>query len=170
VQLSLLLAGLCESASARPVPQNLGNGLDNSYTLVYSFDRPVASAGNASVTQGAANIATGSDTATASIGTNPNEVRVELTGVTNAQHLIVTLSGVQDTSGNTFADVPARMDLLFGDVNATGRTDSGDVTAVRQSTISIPDQTNFRYDVDTSGRIDAGDVTLTRQASITTLP
>jgi len=62
------------------------------------------------------------------------------------------------------------MGVLLGDVNATARTDAGDVTAVRNKTVSIPDQQTFRFDVNASGRIDAGDVTTTRNATVTVLP
>ena len=62
------------------------------------------------------------------------------------------------------------MHVLLGDVNSTGRTDAGDVTQVRNHTVSIPDQQTFRFDVNNSGRIDAGDVTVTRNASVTVLP
>ena len=62
------------------------------------------------------------------------------------------------------------MGILLGDVNSTARTDAGDVTAVRNKTISIPDQSTFRFDVNVSNRIDAGDVTATRNATVTVLP
>ncbi len=145
-------------------------GANNSYTLIYSFARPVASSGTASITSGVAAISPGSDTATASRGPNSNEVRVELTGVPNAQHLIVTLNGVTDGDGNTFASVPARMDVLIGDVNSSTRADAGDVIAVRLKTITSADATNFRNDVDLSGRIDAGDINLVRQSIVNALP
>jgi hypothetical protein len=113
-------------------------------------------------------------TATGSIGTGTqqNEYTVNLTGVPNASHLNVTLNGVTDSANNT-GDISAHMDVLLGDVNSTGRTDSGDVTQVRNRTVTIPDTTDpasFRYDVNSSGRIDAGDVTATRNASVTVLP
>lgn len=145
-------------------------GGNNAYTLVFTFDRPVASAGNASVTQGTANIATGSDTTTASFGTNANEVRGELTGVTNAQHLTVTLSGVQDTSGDTFAPAPARMDVLLGDVNATGLVDGNDVSGVQGQTRIPVDGTNFKFDVNLSALIDGNDVSVTQSQTRTSLP
>jgi hypothetical protein len=97
---------------------------------------------------------------------------VTLNDVPNASHVYVTLRGVKDSNAN-LGNIAAHMDVLFGDVNSTGRTDSGDVTQVRNRTISIPDTTNpasFRYDVNTSGRIDAGDVTATRNATVTVLP
>jgi hypothetical protein len=96
----------------------------------------------------------------------------DLTGVPNASHVTVTLHLVTDVLGNA-GDVSVNFDVLYGDVNSTGRTDAGDVTQVRNRTVSIPDTTNpasFRYDVNISGRIDAGDVTATRNATVTVLP
>jgi hypothetical protein len=82
----------------------------------------------------------------------------------------MALHNVVDSAGDFSARVPISMGLLIGDVNATGRTDSGDVTAVRNRTISIPDQQTCRFDVNLDGRIDSGDVTVTRNASVTVLP
>ena len=98
----------------------------------------------------------------------PNEVVATLSDVSNAQTLTINLLGVSD--GISTSDVHVPMSVLLGDVNSTGRTDSGDVTAVRNRTVSIPDQQTFRFDVNTSGRIDSGDVTVTRNASVTVLP
>ena len=75
-------------------------GAGGSYQLVYTFDRSVASVGNASATQGTATAATPAP------GPNVNQVTVNLTGVTNIQHLIVTLSNARDISGDTFARSP----------------------------------------------------------------
>jgi hypothetical protein len=97
------------------------------------------------------------------------KVTVNLKDVTNAQKITVTLLGVNDGT-NTY-DVSVQMGVLLGDVNSSGRTDSGDVTAVRNHTVSIPsDDQTARFDVNVSGRIDAGDVTATRNASVTVLP
>ena len=90
----------------------------------------------------------------------------------NASHVNVTLTGVTD-SANATGNFSTHMDVLLGDVNSTGRTDAGDVTQVRNRTVTIPDTTDpasFRYDVNISGRIDAGDVTTTRNATVTVLP
>ena len=89
--------------------------------------------------------------------------------VPNVSHRNVFLNNVTD-SANDVGDVSAHMDVLLGDVNASGRTDSGDVTAVRNRTVSVPDQQTFCFDVNASGRIDSGDVTVTRNASVTVLP
>jgi hypothetical protein len=146
-------------------------GANGDHTLVFSFlntlnaSNPVrgitATATTSSTTQ--------TVTASGNIGTDTHEYFVNLSGVPNASHLSVTLNGVTD-SANSFGDVSARMDVLLGDVNSSGRTDAGDVTAVRNQTVSIPDQQTFRFDVNTSGRIDSGDVTVTRNATVTVLP
>jgi hypothetical protein len=98
----------------------------------------------------------------------PTEVVATLSNVSNAQTLTINLLGVSD--GTASGDVHIPMGVLLGDADASKRTDAGDVTAVRNRTVSIPDQQTFRYDVNASGRIDAGDVTVTRNASVTVLP
>ena len=145
-------------------------GSNNSHTLVFTFDRPVANSGNAGVTQGTGAVVQNSDSSTASIGSNPNEIVVQVSGVSNAQHLVVTLSGVQDTSGNTFSSVPARMDVLAGDVNATGLVDGNDVSGVQGQTRNPVDGTNFMFDVDLSGLIDGNDVSFTQSQTRSSLP
>jgi hypothetical protein len=140
------------------------------HTLVFSFLNVVSA-----VSSVAATATTSSGTLpvtvlnTSGIGTDTRQYIVNLSGVPNASHLGVTLNSVADLAGSV-GDVSAQMDVLLGDVNSTGRTDSGDVTAVRNHTVSIPDQQTFQFDVNASGRIDSGDVTVTRNASVTVLP
>jgi uncharacterized repeat protein (TIGR03803 family) len=101
-------------------------------------------------------------------GADHAQVLVDLSNVSNGQTLIINLLGVSD--GTRTGDVHVPMAVLLGDADASRRTDAGDVTAVRNRTVSIPDQQTFRFDVNTSGRIDAGDVTVTRNASVSVLP
>ena len=147
-------------------------GPNNSYTLVYTFDRPVANAGTVSVQGNGSPAPAPAGGTNPTIASNPNEVVVNLNGVTDRQHLIVTLSNVRDTSGNTFSPVAARMDVLFGDVDKSGRVDSNDVTSVRQQALQTITSDTCREDVDVSGRIDSNDVTVTRQQaqSLPSLP
>ena len=137
---------------------------NNGYQLVYTFAETVNSVGTATVTQGTGAVAS------SAVGPNPNQVTVNLTGVTNAQRMIVTLSGVLGNSGTTLAAIPANVNILVGDVNASGRTDSGDVALVRSKGVVAVDQSNFLYDVNLSGRVDSGDVTTTRSYTVTALP
>jgi phosphatidylinositol-3-phosphatase len=134
-------------------------GATNDYQIVVTFGGPVTFS-EAQISQGTATVS--------STSMNGNQVFVNLTGVTNAQTIQVTLVGVND--GTNTVNIVIPMGVLLGDVNASRRTDSGDVTVVRNHTVSIPYQQTFRFDVNTSGRIDAGDVTATRNASVTVLP
>jgi len=146
-------------------------GPGDSYTLVYTFDRPLRTTGTATVTQGSATVSSPAAGQTnPRIGSNPNQVIVNLNNVANAQHLVVTLSGMQDTSGNTLPSVAARMDVLLGDIDASGRVDSTDVFQARQKSLQNANSSNFRTDVDDSGRVDSNDVFITRQQSLTSLP
>ena len=137
---------------------------NNGYQLVFTFPEAVATVGSAAVTQGTAVIAS------TVAGPATNQITVSLMGVTNAQRLIVTLGGVQDTSGNTLAGIPAYLNVLIGDVNGDGRADSGDVTTVRNQNVQVVNQSNFLYDVNLSGRIDSGDVTTVRANIVAALP
>ena len=145
------------------------------HTLVFSFVNTLNITNPVSSITATATTSSGTQTLSASgnIGTDTHQYFVNLTGVPNASHVTVTLNGVTDSLNNNGDEPPVHMDVLLGDVNSTGRTDAGDVTQVRNRTVSIPDTTNpasFRYDVNVSGRIDAGDVTTTRNATVTVLP
>jgi hypothetical protein len=113
---------------------------------------------------------TGAGNPTASGSVQGGNYVVNLSGITNAQKIVVTLTNVTDSAGNTLPSLNVVMGVLIGDVNASKRTDAGDVTQVRNRTVSVPDATTFRFDVNNSGRIDAGDVTTTRNATVTVLP
>jgi hypothetical protein len=146
-------------------------GSNNSYELIYTFDRTVGSAGNAAVTQGTAALAQPAAGATnPSIGPMPNQVTVDLTGVSNAQHLIVTLSNVHDGSGGIFASVPARMDVLLGDTNANGLVNSTDVSQTQAQSGQLVTGSNFRTDVNANGFINSTDVSIVQSKSGTGLP
>ena len=93
---------------------------------------------------------------------------VNLTGVSNAQRITVTLNGVND--GTNIADVAIPMGVLLADVDATGRVDGNDVSAVQGHTRQTVGNTNFRYDVDLTGRIDGNDVSTSQAHTRTSLP
>jgi hypothetical protein len=95
---------------------------------------------------------------------------VNLTGVTNAQVIKVSLTNVTDSAGNFSSAVSATMGALIGDVNASGRVDAADVSLVRQQTLQSITSSNFRQDINVSGRIDAADVSIARQQTLTSLP
>jgi len=139
-------------------------GPANDYQMVITFGTPVTFS-IAQVTQG-----TGTVTST---NTSGNQIVVNLTGVTNAQTIQVTLFAVNDGAATNNLVIP--MSVLVGDVNgdavnAPGVVDSGDVFLVRQQTGQTATSSNFRSDVNASGLIDSGDVFLTRQHTGSSLP
>jgi hypothetical protein len=140
-------------------------GANGDYTLVLTFANPLASVGGASVSSGTGTAATANiDT------TDAHRYIVNLTGVTNAQRITVSLTNVSDSTGNFSANVPITMGVLVGDVNGSRRVDSSDVTLVRQQALQTITPANFREDIDASGRIDSEDVTTARQQALTSLP
>ena len=139
-------------------------GANNSFNLIYTFNKAVTTPGSASLTQGSGGVGQ------AGLGPNPNQVTVPLTGVSNAQHFGAKLDGVQDSGGGILSNLSARMDVLLGDVNASGRVDAADVSSVRQQTLQTLNLSNFRNDINASGRIDAADVSVARQQTLTSLP
>jgi hypothetical protein len=140
-------------------------GETGDYTLVFTFANPLTSVAGASVTG-----ATGHVNSSAIDPGDPHNYIVNLTGVSNAQVVTVSLAGVADSFGNVSAAVTASMGVLLGDANASRRVDAADVSLVRQQTLQPVNNANFREDINTSGRIDAADVSIARQQTLTSLP
>jgi uncharacterized protein (TIGR02597 family) len=138
-------------------------GPNASYTLVYTFDRPVTSADNATVTQGIGN------QPTISPGPNPNQLTVNLTGVSNVQHLIVSLNGVHNTLGQTLATVSSTMDVLVADTNGDGSVNSIDSSQTKSRSGFPLTNLNYRSDVNVDGSINSIDTSLVKSKSGTGL-
>ena len=97
-----------------------------------------------------------------------NQVFVNLTGVANAQRLIVTLVAVND--GTNTGDVSIPMGVLLGDVSASGNVDSADVGLVQRQNNQPVTFSNSRMDVNASGNIDSADVGITQRQNQQHLP
>jgi uncharacterized repeat protein (TIGR01451 family) len=154
---------------ALPTAGNAGiecrsGGDTKTYNLFYRFAQEVTAAGTATKVQGIATIDP------PIIGADPHEVIVPLRGVSDAQHLVISLSGVQNNIGQILNDQIGRMDVLVGDVDANGRVNGNDVSGVQSRTRQAVSLTTFRYDVDTTGRIDGNDVSMTQSLTRTGLP
>jgi Dockerin type I domain len=128
------------------------------FTMILTFSTPLASCGST----------TGNGALFS--GPGPNQCTVNLSRVTNATYVTVTLNGVVSSTGGVGNNFTGTMGVLLGDVNGNGSVDSGDVTLVRQQTLQNVTQSNFREDVTANGSIDSGDVTITRQQTLTSLP
>jgi hypothetical protein len=139
-------------------------GSNGDFTLVFTFANPITAVSNAQITSGPGHVTTRSS------GTDPHEYIVNVTGVTNAQRVTVTLTGISDTAGNTTSSLAVTMGVLLGDVNGDGFVLSGDYTSTRQRSGTHLDGSTFKYDVNTDGFILSGDYTIVRQQSGTQLP
>jgi Dockerin type I domain len=131
-------------------------GPNGDYTLVFTFVNELTSVGGANVTGGAATIPTVVSSAIDS--SDPHQYIVNLTGVSNAQYVTVTLNNVTDSLGKFSTAVSATMGVLVGDVNQSGNVDAADVGQVQRQNNQAVTTSNFLKDVNISGNIDAADV------------
>jgi hypothetical protein len=165
-----------ESRQGVPIPNSSPS--TRSYMLVFKFANPLVFVGSTGTEM--PTISCGSvDLVNSGIGADAHEYILKFAVLDHPppaleecdqQYITGTLKNVNDSVGNHSDTVSGTMGLLVGDVNSNRRTDSGDVTAVRNMTVSTPDQSTCRFDVNVRGRIDAGDVTATRNATVTVLP
>jgi hypothetical protein len=148
---------------------HLPNGATGDHQLVFTFATELTSVAGAAVTSHNPANATGSVLSSMIDSTDRHNYVLNLTNVSNAQYLIVTLNGVviPNATGNV---VGPQMGVLVGDIDASGRVDSTDVFRVRQNSLQNPNASTFRSDADARGRIDSTDVFVTRQQSLTALP
>ena len=135
--------------------------------MVFTFANPLVSVGGASVTSGPGSVVG------ATSGINPadnHEYIANLTGVTNASRVTVTLTNIVDTAGNTTASLPGTMGVLLGDTTGSGATNSTDVSQTKSNSGKAADTDTFRTDVTISGVINSTDVSTVKASSGTALP
>jgi len=83
---------------------------------------------------------------------------VNLTGVTNAQTLSVTLNSLTDQFLQTLPDTAVNMSVLIGDVNGNAAVNASDVSAAKVQSGAPVTNANFRTDVNANGSINASDI------------
>jgi hypothetical protein len=129
-------------------------GAQGNFTLVLRFTNKLNSVGIASVTTGVGSVS----------GTqiNGNTMTVNLTGVANAQKIIVTVNNVTDPYGRTLAKATVPIGILRGDVDGNKTVDNKDVNAVSGKVGTSASLTNFRDDVNVDGSINQTDVSITQ--------
>jgi hypothetical protein len=128
------------------------------HQIVVTFANPVSLQGVA--------VSTGAGSATYSVA--GAVVTIDLTGVTNAQRLGLTLGSVSD--GSNLGSLMIPVGFLAGDVNGNGSVTASDVAVTKSAAGSTADGTNFRADVNTSGGINAADVGQVKSATGGLLP
>jgi CSLREA domain-containing protein len=135
-------------------------GPANEHQVITTFSFPVVSVGDARVTTGVGNVS--------NISVSGSQVAVNLTGVTNAQTIVLTLFDVSDGDNIPSASIP--MGILLGDTNGNGAVNASDVSQTK-STSGLPvNFFNFRTDVTASGSINASDVGVVKSQAGTALP
>ena len=129
-------------------------GASNDHQIVLSFPNTVT-LDRAAVTSGAGSVSSASASGT--------QIFVNLTGVTNAQTITVTLFGASDGTATGNLDVP--MSLLIGDSNGDRVVNVGDVQQTKNRSGQVADGTNFRSDFNTEGNVNVGDALIARSRS-----
>jgi Repeat of unknown function (DUF5650) len=135
-------------------------GASNDFRIVFSFP--------GTVTFDSASVSSGVGSVSSSSGGGTATVTVDVTGVTNAQVITVTLTNVH--SGSVNADVSVPMGVLFGDTNGSGTVSSTDVSQTKLRSGQAVDGTNFRSDVNLTNSINGTDVSAVKLRVGTGLP
>jgi hypothetical protein len=140
-------------------------GMSGDYTMVFKFAVPLTSVGGRNVTAGSGNVIS-----SAINGSNAKEYLVNVTGVSNAQYLTVTLTNIADVAGNTISSVSATMGVLTGDTTANGFVNSSDISQTQSQSGQTVGPSNFREDVTLNNTINSSDIFLVQSESGTALP
>jgi hypothetical protein len=132
-------------------------GPNGDFKVVISFAVPVSVNGNprALVTSGTGTVS--------SVNVNGAVVTVDLTGVTNAQQITITLFTVSD--GTNSGNVSVKMGVLLGDTTSNASTNSSDVSETKAQSGTAASQSNFRTDVNENGVINSTDVSTVKAQS-----
>ena len=91
-----------------------------------------------------------------SFSVNGSQVTINLTNVSNAQTLLLTLFGVSDGENSNDVNIP--LGVLLGDGNKDRAVNSADVDFVTGKIGQALNSTNFRADVTINGAINKADV------------
>jgi hypothetical protein len=149
-----------------------GNGIEcraldtsGDYMLVLTFSNTLSSVGGASVTSG-----TGSVSSSNIDSNDKHNYILNLTGVTNAQVITVSLSNVSDSAGDFSSAIRASMAVLVGDTNGDGFVNSADISQTKSQSGQTVGGSNFREDLNVDGFLNSADISLVKSKSGTALP
>ena len=148
-----------------PLSGNVGvecrsGGATNDYQMIIDFPT--------SVTVQSASVTSGTGSVSSFSGSGTSQITVNLTGVTDAQRITMTLHNVND--GTHTGDVPVSMGVLVGDVNGNAVVNASDVSLTKSQVGQTVTSSNFREDVNVNGTISATDVALVKSEVGTALP
>ena len=164
MELQARLGSICHQMAIR-VWSAGQEGRNGDYQVLFNFTAPVFVNG-ASVAPALGKSAKAAGFLITSA--DQTQVAVNLTNVTNAQTLSITLHGVSD--GIAKADMAVRMSVLVGDTTGNGNVNSSDVSLTKLKSGQVVDTSNFRTDVSCNGSINSSDVSTVKLNSGTALP
>lgn len=139
-------------------------GANGDYTILFSFANTLTGVGGVSVSNGTGGVSS------SAINGDPHEYIVNLTGVTNAQTISVSLTNVNDSAGNFSSAISVSMAVLLGDTNADRFVNSGDISQTKSQSGNTVTSSNFREDANADGFLNSGDISLVKSKSGTALP
>jgi YVTN family beta-propeller protein len=135
--------------------------LGPSHTIVFTFDRAIASA-TATVTEGLATAGTPTF-----VG---NNVVVPLTGVIDTQYVTIALTNVVASDASTGGSGSVRVGFLAGDVNQNRVVTLADLGLVNAQLAQSVTLSNFLKDVNASGTLSLADKGITNARLTKSLP
>ena len=142
------------------IEDRIGQGpSSNQHQIVVTFPTPVSFS--------SATVSSGTGTVTNALASG-NQIFVNLSGVTNAQRLTVTIVGVND--GTSTANVSIPMGVLLGDTNGDGFVNSADISQTKAQSGQPVGNSNFREDVNVDGFLNSADISVVKSKSGTALP
>jgi PKD repeat protein len=145
-------------------------GANGNYAIVFTFANNLTSVDQATVTTGAGTVSSTVLGPNAALNLSAKQFEVNLTGVTNAQYLVVSLVNAKDSTGAIGNVIGPQMGVLIGDVTANGIVSNGDVSAIQAQVAQTVTSSNFRDDVNANGTLSNGDVSVTKAQVGQTLP
>lgn len=135
-------------------------GANSNHQVVFTFATPVTLNG-AVVTPQAGML--GNMAGAPSVSQDGRMVTLSLTNVSDAQTIVVTLSGVNN--GTSTNDVTLHMSLVVGDTNGNGAVNASDVSQTKSRSGQAVTNANFRSDVTANGTINSSDITTVKSHS-----
>ena len=151
--------------TGKPGIECRSGGANDDYTIVFKFANSLTNVASARVSSGAGTIA--------SRKIDPSDPRnyiINLTGVTNAQTITITLNNVSDSSSNFSSAISTSMSVLVGDTTGNGVVNSSDISQTESQSGKVVTAANFREDVTANGLINSSDIALVQSKSGTRLP
>ena len=157
---ALFLTG---SSSGPVTVEDQNGGPNGNYTIVFRFAVPLNSVGSVGVISGSGKVIS----STIDSSDSRNYI-VNLTGVTNAQLITLSLSGVSTTAG--ISNITRTVGFLIGDANGDGVVNSVDVARTKAQSGTLLSASNFAEDINGDGTINSVDVAMVKARSGTGIP